>query len=108
MVRNNFLNRLQKTIKDTNQKILKKTRFNTKATESLDEWIVHEKTLKLFFLNTSGVNHSYLIRPIAKLLEPKNKNQFRFNDDPDKDKRNNKKMNNEKVTIYWVSFQKKW
>ena len=37
-------------------------------------------------MKKNEVIHSSLIRPIAKLLVPKNKNQFRLLDDPDSDK----------------------
>ena len=36
-------------------------------------------------MKKNGVLHSSLIRPIAKLLVPKSKSQFRLLDDPDSD-----------------------
>ena len=48
----------------------------------------------------NGVDHSSLIRPIAKLLVPKNKRKFRLSGDPDTDNWNNYKTNGEKVTVY--------
>ena len=41
-----------------------------------------------------------MIRPIAKLLEPKNKSQFRLLDDPDSDNWNDCKMNGEKNSFF--------
>ena len=41
-----------------------------------------------------------MIRPVAKRLIPKNKNQFRLLDDPDSDNWNAYKMNGEKNTLY--------
>ena len=55
-----------------------------------------------------------MIRPIAKVLVPKNESQFRLLDDPGSDNWNDYKMNGEKVTLYddkllhdkrhWCSF----
>ena len=51
-------------------------------------------------MNKNEVSHSSLIRPIAKLLVPKNKSQFTLVDDPDSHNWNDYKMNGEKVAIY--------
>ena len=51
-------------------------------------------------MNKNEVIHSSLIRPIAKLLVPKNKSQFRLLDDSDSDNWNDYKMNGENFTIY--------
>ena len=46
------------------------------------------------------VLHSNLIRPMAKLLVPKNKRQHRLLDDPEKNKWNDYEMNAGKVSLY--------
>ena len=51
-------------------------------------------------VNKNEVIHSSLIRPIAKLLVPKNKSQFRLLDDLDSDKWNDYKMNGENFSLY--------
>ena len=51
-------------------------------------------------MNKNELIHSSLIGPIAKLLVPKNKSQFRLLDDPDSDNWNDYKANGEKVTLY--------
>ena len=51
-------------------------------------------------MNKFELIHSRKIRFIAKLLAPKNKNQFRLLDDPDSDLWNDYEINGEKVKIY--------
>ena len=51
-------------------------------------------------MNENEVIHSRLIRPIAKLLVPKNKSQFRLVEDPDSDNWNDYQMKGEKVSFY--------
>ena len=65
-----------KAVTDTSQKLLEETKPTTKAIEELDDPNIHVKVLEL--LNKNGVIESSLIRPIAKLLVPTNKSQFRF------------------------------
>ena len=89
---------ITKAVTDSNQKLLEETKFNTKAIENLDELNKYVKTLEL--MNENGLIHRSLIRPIAKLLVPINKSQFRLNDDPDSDNWNDYVMNGQKVTIY--------
>ena len=60
-----------KDLTDTSQKILQETRLNTKASENLDESNKYLNTLES--MNKNEVNHSSLIGPIAKNVEPKNK-----------------------------------
>ena len=50
-------------------------------------------------MNKVEVSHSSLIRPEAKLLEPKNKSQLRLLDDPDSDNWNDYKTNGKKFII---------
>ena len=85
-----------KTLTDTNQKLIKETKFNTKASENLDQSIRHNKTWES--MNKNEVIHSSLIRPVANFLVPKNKSHFRLLDDPDSDKWNDYKRNGEKNT----------
>ena len=54
------------------------------------------KTLEL--MNKNVVFHTNLIRPIAELLVPANKRQFRLLDDPDSDNWNDYIMNAAKFT----------
>ena len=68
----------------------------------MDELNVHLKVLEL--LKKNGVIHSSLIRPIAKLLVPAIKSQFRLFDDLDTDNWDSSKSNGEKVTIYDYKF----
>lgn len=89
---------ITKTIMDTNQKLLEETKYNTKAIENLDESNAQAKALEL--MNKNGVIDPSLIRPLAKLLIPRNKSQFKLVDDPDSENWNDFKMNGEKVTIY--------
>ena len=51
-------------------------------------------------MNENETRYPSLIRPISKLLVPKNKSQFRLFDDPDSDDWNDFVMNNKKVGIY--------
>ena len=51
-------------------------------------------------MNENEVIQSSLIRPIAKLLVPKNKNQFRLSDFHDSDYWNDYKMKRERSTLY--------
>ena len=87
-----------KTLKDRSQKVLEETKSITKATANLDKSNKYIKTLES--KNKNEVIHSSLIRPIAKLLVPKNKSQFRLLDDPDSVNWNDYKMNREKDTLY--------
>ena len=89
---------ITKAVTDTNEKFLEETKYNTKAIESLDESNVQAKALEL--MNKNGIVDSSLIRPIVKLLVPKNKSQFRLDDDPDSENWNDFKMDGEKVTVY--------
>ena len=77
---------------------MEETKYNKKANEKLDESNVQEKALEL--LNKNGKNETGLMRPIAKLLVPKIKSQFRLDDDPDSEKWNDFRMHGEKVRIY--------
>ena len=65
---------IKKTLGDTSQKLLEETKSNTKAIENLDELNKYVETLDLKYKNE--VLHSSLIKPIAKLLVPKDKSQF--------------------------------
>ena len=87
-----------KAVKDSNQNYLEETKSNTKAIQNLDESIKYVKTLES--LNKNEVIDSSLSRPIAKLLVPENKSQFRLLDDPDGDNCNDYKIHGEKVSIY--------
>ena len=89
---------ITKAVTDSNQKLHDETKSTTKAIENLDESEKNNKTLES--RNEHEVLHSSLIRPIAKLLVPRNKSQFRLLDDPVSDKWNAYKMNGEKVTLY--------
>ena len=89
---------ITKPVTDGNRKLLEDTKSNTKAIENLDESNKYIRILES--MNKKEVIHSTLIRPIAKPLVPKNKNQFRLLDDPDSDNWNDYKMNGEKVTLY--------
>ena len=89
---------ITKVVTDSNQKFFEETKINTKVIEDLDESNKYVKTLES--MNKKEVFHSSLIRPIAKLLVPKNRSQFRLIDDPDSDNWKDYKMNGEKVTIY--------
>ena len=60
-----------KAITDSSQKLVEDTSYNTKAIENLDDSNKYDKVLES--MNKNEVVHSSLIRPIAKLLEPKNK-----------------------------------
>ena len=51
-------------------------------------------------MNENGVIHSSLIRPIEKLLVPKDKSQFQLLDDPDSDNYIDYIMLREKISIY--------
>ena len=64
----------------------------------LDESNKSIKTLES--MNKDEVIHSSLIRPIAKLLVPKNKSHFRLLDDPDSANWIDYEMKREKVTSY--------
>ena len=88
---------ITKAVTDSNQKTLEETKCTTKAIMELDESRKYIKTLES--MNENEVIHSSLIRPIAKLLVPKNKSQFRLLDDLDSDQWNDYKMKGEKVTI---------
>ena len=72
--------------------------MNAKANENLDE--SYKKVETVESMNKNDVIHSCLIRCIAKLLVPKNKNQFRLLVDLDSDNWNGYIMHWEKVTIY--------
>ena len=89
---------ITKAVTDGNQKLHEETSCNTKSFEELDESNVHIKALEL--MNKNRIIHSSLIRPIAKLLEPTIKSQFRIHDDPDSDNWKDYIMKGEKVTIY--------
>ena len=89
---------ITKTLTDTSQKVLEETKSNTKAIQNLDESNNFVEILKS--LNENEVIHSSLIRPIAKLLIPKNKSQFRLLDDPDSDNWSDFEMDGEKVPLY--------
>ena len=56
---------------------------------------VHVEALEIMTKN--GVIDSSLIRPVAKLLVPTNKSQFRLYDDPDTDNWNDYKKNGEEL-----------
>ena len=64
----------------------------------LDESNKNNETLQS--MNKSEVFHSSLIRPIAKLLVPKSKSQFRLTDDPGSHNWNDYRMNGGKVSLY--------
>ena len=65
---------ITKTVTDSNQTLLEKTKSNTKAIENLDESNKYVKTLGS--MNKNEVHQSSLHRPISKLLVPKKKYQF--------------------------------
>ena len=65
--------------------------------EALDESNVPVKALE--FLNKNGVINPSLVTPIARLLVPTNKSQFRLFDDPDRANSNDYVMNAAKNTI---------
>ena len=84
---------------DTSQKKLEETKINTKAIENMYESNKYVKTLEI--LNKNETIDQILIRPIAKLLVPEKRNQFRLNDDPDNKNWNEFLMKKEKkVRIY--------
>ena len=60
-----------KAVTDTSQKLVEETKINTKAIEYRDESNKYVKTLEL--MNKDEKIHPSLIRPIAKLLVPKNR-----------------------------------
>ena len=91
-----------KILTDESQKILEETRFNTQANEIEDESNKYIKTLKLL-KKTETVCPS-LIRSISKLLVPKDKSQFRLDDDSDSDDWNYFKMKNEKLEYTMISY----
>ena len=64
----------------------------------MDESNVLVKALEL--LNKNGVYHSSWIRPTAKLLVPKTKNQFRLLDGAESEYWNDYIMHGKKATIY--------
>ena len=92
----NLFEPITKAVTDTNQKLLEESKSTTKAVQNLVESNVRLKALEL--MNSNGVIHSSLIRPIAELLVPTNKSQFRFYDDPDSDNWKDYILNGEKVT----------
>ena len=53
---------------------------------------------------SNGVNHSSLIRPVAKLLAPTNKSQFWSYDEPDGDNWNYYIMHGEKLQYTMISY----
>ena len=63
---------ITKAITEGNQKVLERTKPNTKEILQLDESNGHLKTLEL--LNKNGVSYSILIRHIAKFLVTENIN----------------------------------
>ena len=89
---------ITKRLTDTIQKLVEETRLIAKAIESLDESNKYVKTLES--MNEKGINPLGLIRPMAKLLVPRSKSQFRLLDEPDSDIWNDKKKNGEKNTLY--------
>ena len=86
-----------KAVTDSNQKLLEESKSTRKAIEGLCDSNVHVKTSEL--MRKNGVIHSCFIRPIAKLLVPTNKSQFRLYDDPDSDIWNDYVTNGEKVKV---------
>ena len=68
----------------------------------MDESNKYVKTLES--MNKIEVIHSDLSRPIAKLLVPKNKSQFRLLDDPDSDKWNHYKMKGKKLHFTMINY----
>ena len=68
---------------------------NRKANEELDGSNDHIKASDL--KNKNGISHSNLIRPIAKLLVPENKSQFRSYGDSGSDDWNDFVMNGKKL-----------
>ena len=93
-----LLQPITKALTDTNQKLLEEVKSNTKAIENLNESNKFVKILES--MNKNEVIHSSLIRPIAKLVVPKNKSRFPLLDDPGSDNWNDYKMNGEKFTLY--------
>ena len=63
--------------------------------ENLDE--SNKYVITLESMKRNEVIHSSLIRPLAKLLVPKNKSQFQFLDDRDGGNWKDYKMHGEKV-----------
>ena len=74
---------ITKTVTDSNQKLFEESKSTTESKIELDESIKYIKTIES--MNKNEVIHSSLIRPIAKLLVPKNKSLLRFFDDLDSD-----------------------
>ena len=95
---NELFETITKAVTDGHQNLPKETKSTTKADMELDESKKYIKTLES--LNKNEVISSSFIRPLAKLLVPKNKSQFRLKDDPDSDNWKVYKKNCEKVTFY--------
>ena len=55
-------------------------------------------------MKENEVIHSSLNRPIANLLVPKNKNQFRLLDDPDSDNRTDYETKGKKLLHMVISY----
>ena len=92
---------ITKAVTDTSQQLVEETISTTKAIESLDESNFQVEVLEL--MNKIGVIESTLMRPIAKLLVPTNKNQFRSYDKPDSDNWKDYIMNGEKLQYKTIS-----
>ena len=93
---------ITKTLTITSQKSLEETKSKPTAIENLEETNKYFESLES--MNKNGVIHSSMLRPITKLLVPKNKSQFRLLDDPDSDSWNDYKLHRDKVTIYDVKL----
>ena len=93
-----LLRPITKTLTNRRQKFFEEGKPTTKANMELDESKQYIKTLEA--MNINEVIHSSLIRTVAKLLVPKNKNQFQLLEDLGSDNWNDYKMNGEKVTLY--------
>ena len=89
---------LYKAVTDTSQKVLEENKSTTKVIEEMDGPNVHVKASEL--TNRNGAKNSSLLRPIAKLLLPTNKSQFRLYDDADSDNWNNYTMNGNKYKMW--------
>ena len=99
---------ITKAFTETSQALFEGNLSTTKAIEGLDESNVHVKTLELISIN--GVFESNLIRPIAKLLVPTEKSQFRVYNHPNSENWNDYIKNGENLeymvrVIFWKIWQ---
>ena len=88
---------ITKTLTDTRNYLFEEAKSNTKSLMELDE--INKNVIFLKSMNKNEVIHSSLIRPIAKFLKPKNKNQFRQLDFHNSDNWYDYKMKREKSIL---------